>query len=255
DLSDVTFVVLTKDEERNVAACLATVPRGAASLVYDADSSDRTREIAASMGARVAQAPWRGFAVARTCAEALIQTPWLFILDADERVTDELAAELQRLEPPDQVDAYTVPRANYFCGRWIRGAGWWPDRQIRLYRKGKAQQTARDSRSRAAGHVYYEAPGRTGALAGAIVHFSYASVDDYRRRFARYTNLEASAAPSTWPECAAAWAVMPVRAAWLLVGRRGLLDGWRGIYVSVASALYPAVVATKALSNARERST
>jgi glycosyltransferase involved in cell wall biosynthesis len=222
------------------------LPEGASALVYDAESTDRTRLIASDAGARLAVAPWRGVGIARDCAEQLVQTEWVFTLDADERVTPALSAELASLQTSADVDAYTVPRANHLCGRWIRGAAWWPDRQVRLYRKGRAQQTARDARSRAAGHVYYVAPGRTADLAGHVIHYSYASVGDYRERFKRYTDAEASVLPATTSDCARAWLVMPARAVWLLVWRRGLLDGWRGVYVSVASALYPAVVATKA---------
>jgi len=229
-----------------VADCLGSLPAGAVALVFDAESDDRTRLIAADLGARVAVAPWRGFAMARAAAEQLVQTEWIFVLDADERVTPALGEELASLRPSAGIDAYTIPRANHFCGRWIRGAAWWPDRQIRLYRKGRARQAARDERSRAGGHVYYEAPGRTADLEGHIIHYSYASIDDYKRRFKRYTDLEAGARPGTFGELAKSWLVMPLRAAWLLVVRRGVLDGWRGVYVSVASALYPAVVATKA---------
>jgi len=244
---EITFAILTKNEERNIADCLASLPTGARALVLDAESTDRTRALAADAGARVAVAPWRGVGIARRSAEQLVQTPWVFTLDADERVTPALAAELDALEPPGSVDAYTIPRANYFCGRWIRGAAWWPDRQVRLYRKGRAEQTARDARSHAAGHVYYEAIGRTADLTGHILHYSYASVDDYRRRFKRYTDAEAGARRATIGEFAKAWLVMPARALWLMLWRRGVLDGWQGVYVSVASALYPAVVATKAL--------
>ena len=249
--ADVTFVILTKNEERNIADCLRSLPVGARALVYDAESADRTRTIAADMGARIAVAPWRGVGAARAAAEQLVQTPWLFILDADERMSPELAAEIPEQSDSPTVDAYTVPRANYFCDRWIRGAAWWPDRQVRLYRKGRARQASENDRRRAAGHVYYEAPGRTADLAGHVVHYSYATVADYRRKFKRYTDDEASAHASNIGAFVSAWLVVPLRAAWLLVGRRGALDGWRGVFVSVASALYPAVVETKALRTRR----
>ena len=251
DPGAVTFVILTKNEEPNIVDCLRSLPAGARALIYDAESTDRTRALAADQGARVAVAPWRGVGVARDSAEQLVQTPWVFTLDADERVTPELAAEIAALEPSEAIDAFTVPRANYFCGRWIRGAAWWPDRQVRLYRKGKAVQTARDERSRAAGHVYYVAPQRTADLHGHVIHYSYDSVSEYRRKFKLYTDNEAAARPATAAEFVRAWLIMPLRAAWLLLWRRGVLDGWRGVYVSIASALYPAVVVTKALRSRR----
>lgn len=246
DLTGVTFVILTKNEERNIVDCLRSIPAGAQALVYDAESTDRTRSLASDAGARVATAAWRGVGIARRSAEQLVRTEWIFVLDADERVTPGLAEELQHLQPAETIDAYTIPRANHFCGRWIRGAAWWPDRQVRMFRRGRAQLSARDARSEAAGHVFYAAPGRESALSGHIVHHSYESVDDYRRRFKKYTDLEAGARRATLRELAAAWLVMPLRTVWLLFGRAGLLDGWQGVYVSVASALYPAVVVTKA---------
>jgi glycosyltransferase involved in cell wall biosynthesis len=246
DLSDLTFVVLTKNEEHNISDCLASVPAGARKLVYDAESTDLTRQIASEHGARVATAPWRGVGASRGAAEQLVQSEWLFLLDADERITPGLRDELTAVRVSSDIDAYTVPRANHFCGRWIRGASWWPDRQVRMYRKGRASQMARDARSLAAGHVYYVAPGKTADLREHIIHYSYASVEDYRQRFKRYTDLEAGTHRATLGELCRAWLIMPARALWLMVWRRGLLDGWRGVYVSVASALYPAVVATKA---------
>ena len=251
DLATITFVVLTRDEEHNIAECLASLPKGAQALVFDSESTDRTRNIAADMAARVAVAPWRGVGFARAAAEQLVQTEWVFTLDADERVTPALAAELGALAPSEKVDAYSISRANYFAGQWIRGASWWPDRQVRMYRKGRASQAAENARRHAAGHVYYEAPGRTAELNGHVIHHSYTSFDDYRRKFKRYTDAEAGAHRATFGEFLAAWLVMPLRAAWLLTWRRGVLDGWNGVYVSVASALYPAVVATKALRTPR----
>lgn len=251
DAARITFVILTRDEERNIADCLRSLPVGAHALVFDSESTDRTLAIAADLGARVAVAPWRGVGPAREAAEQLVQTEWLFTLDADERVTPELAAEIASIVPSAENDAYSVPRANYFGGQWIKGAAWWPDRQVRMYRRGRATQSAENARRRAAGHVYYEAPGRTAELRGPVVHFSYASVEDYRRKFKRYTDAEAGAGRATFAQVVGAWLVMPLRAAWLLTWRRGVLDGWPGIYVSVASALYPAVVATKALRTPR----
>jgi glycosyltransferase involved in cell wall biosynthesis len=248
DFATLTFVILTKNEQRNIAECAGSIPHGAQALVFDAESVDETRAIAKSCGATVATAPWRGIAWARDAAEQLVRTEWLFMLDADERVSPQLREELASLQTTPEIDAYEIPRENHFCGRWVRGAAWWPDLQIRMYRKGKARQASLNERAAAAGHIYYEAPGRTRTLRSQVIHYSYDSIDDYRRRFARYTDLEARARRASLPEFAAAWLVMPLRALWLLVWRRGFLDGWRGVYVSVASALYPAVVVTKALA-------
>jgi glycosyltransferase involved in cell wall biosynthesis len=246
--ADVTFVVLTKDEERRIEGCLRSLPRTAPGLVYDAESSDGTTSIARALGAEVVSRPWSGFARARSGAAAMVRTPWTFMLDADERLTKELRDEIVALEAPDDVDAYSVARKNYFCGRWIRGAGWWPDRLVRLFRSGKASVEARDTDSTHAVHERWRVSGRCLQLGAPLEHDTYPTIADYRRKFAHYTALEAVGLRGRvgWSSLLAAWSLMPVRALWLLIGRRGLLDGWRGLYVCVGSACYPAVARWKA---------
>jgi glycosyltransferase involved in cell wall biosynthesis len=238
--AEITFVILTKNEAADIAACLHSLPSGSPALVYDAQSEDETLKIARSLGARVVVAPWAGFAPARENAAAQVTTPWTFMLDADERVTPELAHELEQLEPALSISAYSVPRRNWFCDRWVKGAGWWPDRLVRLFRTGQAHM-----RADAGVHETWVPVGASAELRAALDHHSYASLAEYRQRFARYTDLESQDTHAGPGRVAAAWLVAPLRAAWLLVRRGGVLDGWRGVYISMASALYPAVVASK----------
>jgi glycosyltransferase involved in cell wall biosynthesis len=226
------------------------MPDGAWRLVYDAESSDGTSNIARALGASFVSVPWRGFAQARSDACVMVTTPWTFMLDADERLTPELRDELLALDPPADVDGYLVARKNVFCGRWIRGAGWWPDRLVRLFRSGRARIEARHAESPASLHETWIVAGRCEQLKSPIEHQAYATSADYLRKFAHYTALEAHGSRDRTGAIAviAAWAVVPIRAAWLLFARGGVLDGWRGLYVSVGSACYPAVVKWKARS-------
>lgn len=244
--ADVTFVVLTRNEARNIVDCLRSLPAGSPALVYDAQSTDATCSLAALQGARVVGAPWAGYATARAAAAALVSTPWTFMLDADERLSPGLGRELLALDAPAGIAAYSVARRNHFCGRWIRGAGWWPDRLVRLFRTGCAGLAARGN-SKHAVHERWIANGAVAQLAAPLEHYSYPSLHTYREKFARYSDLEAAGARPSLAAAIGAWLLAPARAAWLLVGRRGVLDGWQGAYVSVASALYPAVVAAKSL--------
>jgi len=242
--ADITYVVLTKNEAANIAACLRSLPAQSAVLVYDAFSDDATVELARSFGALVLQGPWAGYVRAREDAASHVQTPWTFMLDADERVTPELALEIEQLAPLDTTGGYSVARRNHFCGRWIRSGGWWPDRLVRLFRTGQATITARGSGD-AAVHEAWQVSGDCQQLGAPLDHFSYASVQEYRRKFAIYTGLEAQGARASFGHVVAAWLEMPLRAAWYLVRKGGIIEDWRGIYVSIGSALYPAVVATK----------
>jgi hypothetical protein len=192
--------------------------------------------------------PWAGFAQARADAAALVRTPWIFMLDADERLTPDLCGEIAALEPTADVDAYSVARMNFFCERWIRGAGWWPDRLVRLFRNGRAVVDARNVGSAQSVHETWRAAGRSLQLQSPLEHHSYPTIQSYREKFARYTTLEAEGlrGRASFGALIVAWLVVPLRALWLLIGRRGLFDGWRGVYVCVATACYPAAVRWKA---------
>lgn len=192
NLSDITFVVLTKNEAARIDGCLASIPPNCAMLVYDSQSTDGTVDLARKRGARVIDGAWHGFAQTRLDAGALVSTQWTFMLDADERVTPELSVELESLDPPAGITAYSVPRRNYFCGSWIRGAGWWPDRLVRLFRTGHAGITSRHG-GEAALHETWLPDGACGALTTPLEHRSYATLADYRVKFERYTDIEASA--------------------------------------------------------------
>ena len=227
---------------------MASLPDAAPRLVYDAESVDGTTRVAIAHGADVVIRPWTGFARARIDAAAMVQTPWIFMLDADERLTPELRAELAALEPPHDVDGYSVARMNFFCGRWIRGAGWWPDRSVRLFRAGRATLASRNAASVYAVHERWTVSGRCIQLASPLEHQSYATLAAYRAKYAYYTGLEAEGLRGkvSLGSLLVTLGMTPVRALWLLVARRGILDGWRGVYVSARSAAYPLAVRWKA---------
>jgi hypothetical protein len=218
--------------------------------VYDAESSDGTVSLAKALGATVTSRPWLGFAQSRVDAAAMVRTPWTFMLDADERLTTALRDEIAALDPPGDVDAYSVARMNVFCGRWIRGAGWWPDRLVRLFRTGRATVDSRNAGTAQSVHETWRTAGQSAQLQAPLEHHSYPTIETYREKFARYTALEADGLRGRVGIGAmiAAWLMLPLRALWLLIGRRGLLDGWRGVYVCVASACYPAVILWKAIA-------
>lgn len=248
--ADITYVILTRNEAANIAACLRSLPAQAAVIVYDAFSSDETVELARSFGATIIQAPWAGYAQAREAAAAQVKTPWTFMLDADERVTRALALEIERLQPPDATSGFSVARRNHFCGRWVRSGGWWPDRLVRLFRTGQATITARGSGDVAV-HEAWHVSGGCEQLRSPLDHYSYSSVQEYRRKFALYTELEAQGVGAGFAQVIGAWLLMPFRAAWYLVRHGGIIEGWRGAYVSIGAATYPAVVATKSWMRGR----
>ncbi len=249
--ADITFVVLTRNEAANIRDCLASAPAQSPKLVYDAESGDDTISLARAAGANVEITPWEGYLRARNAAAEMVRTPWTFMLDADERLSRELAAELESLQPAEGVVAFSVPRRNWFCGKWIRGCGWWPDRLVRLFKTGSTQLQAHAAASAAALHERWQPRGEWRPLQSPLDHFTYPTIEAYRRKFQLYTTLEAQARTASLALLVSAWLTMPLRALWLYFVKGGVFDGWRGLFIATASAMYPVAVAGKARAAAK----
>jgi len=134
----ISATIITFNEESNIKEACESVAWADEIVVIDADSTDSTRERASLTGARVITNSWPGFAIQKQFAVDQAKHDWVFSLDADERVSPQLAESLRtlRTENPSQLaDGYQVARRTYYQGRWIRGGGWYPDRQLRLFRK------------------------------------------------------------------------------------------------------------------------
>ena len=224
------------------------MPPGARVLVVDAQSSDATVEVARAAGADVVVRPWAGFVATRRFALGRVATPWTFMLDADEALDAACAAALVALDPPAQTDAYCVARSTYFCGRPMRYGAWGAEAPLRLFRTDRATLVAQPAAGGSADvHERWRVPGAVGRLGGTLLHDSYPDVATYAEKFARYTSLEARGSMPSRRVLARAALVASLRAPWLLLGRGGWRDGWRGAFVAFASAAYPVAVAWKAL--------
>ena len=130
--------IIAFNEEDKIARALESVEWADEIIVADSFSTDNTARIAEDFGAKVIQIPFRGFGDLRNKAIDACKNPWIFSLDSDERCTKAVKEEIQTIiEAPDSLDAYYVPRRNFFMGRWIRHGGFYPDfRQPQLFRKG-----------------------------------------------------------------------------------------------------------------------
>ncbi|MCA1817792.1 MAG: glycosyltransferase family 2 protein [Acidobacteria bacterium] len=138
----ISATIIAFNEEGNIRAACESVAWADEIVVVDSESADATREIAEDCGARVVVQPWLGFARQKQFAAELARHDWVFSLDADERVSGELRASVEDLlyTPDEQLaDGYRVARRSFYMGRWIRGGGWYPDHQLRLYRRSRAR--------------------------------------------------------------------------------------------------------------------
>src|SRR5262245_51086755 len=178
-------VLIAQNEEDNIQAALQSVAFCEERVVVDSGSTDRTREVAEAAGARVIlNAPWPGFVAQRNFAVERASHDWILALDADERVTPALRAEIGSLrEKGLACAAYRVPRAAFYMGRWIRGTDWHPDTQVRIFDRRRA---------RWAGKLVHESvrvEGRVGRLRSPIEHHPYADLSAHLRKIDLYTTL------------------------------------------------------------------
>ncbi len=175
---------MAHNEGENLARTLASVAWADEIILIDSGSTDNTLDIARQYNASVYQETWKGYGGQVNSALDKCSHPWILNLDADEVVTPELAREIQSLlagDPPFQ--GYSVPRLNLIFGRWMRHGGLYPDRKLRLFRRGFARL-----REDTEPHATPKATGPIGRLgAGDLLHFQYPTLDSYIEHMHRYS--------------------------------------------------------------------
>lgn len=240
--SRLSVAIITLNEEERLRACLEGVAWADEIVLVDAGSSDKTAEIAREFTDRVLFRAWEGYAAQKNHALTQCRHPWLLSLDADELVSPELRAEIEMvLEQDGPADGYEIPRKNIFLGRFIRHGTWYPDYQLRLFRRG------RGAFQPASVHESVRVEGRTDRLHAPLIHQSYRSIEEFVARANRYSTLAAE-------ELAArgrggGWGDLLLRPAWrffsMYILHRGFLDGWRGLLLALLYAHYVFLRAAK----------
>lgn len=227
-----SLCVITRDAAAELAACLASVPFAAEIVVVDSGSHDDTVEIAHRHGARVIRKPWLGFGPQKNFAIAQATHDWVICLDADERLSPELGAAMQRtLEEQREQDsnespaAYAMARRNRFLGRWLAHGEGYPDWNTRLFDRRRARW------SEDAVHEHVVAQGRVARLHGDLLHASAESLENYLDKQNRYTTLQAQAMYARGERSSVARIVLAplVRFIRFYVFRLGWLDGLPGL--------------------------
>ena len=226
-----SVILITHNEGENIAACLASVAFADEWIVVDSGSSDATCEIARSLGAQVVStADWPGFGAQKNRALALATGRWVFSIDADERVTPELAASIRRVvEGESTHSGYDLSRLSNFCGQWMRHGDWYPDRVLRLFKRG-ASRFSNDQV-----HERLIVDGTVGRLAGELLHHSMPTLEGALDKMNRYSSGRAAdkvAAGSKGGLGSAlshgAWAFLRC-----YVVHRGFLDGRLGFVLAI----------------------
>jgi glycosyltransferase involved in cell wall biosynthesis len=228
-------IVITRNEAHNLHDCLQSM-HGLVDeiIVVDSQSTDDTVAIAQQHGAKVTQpADWPGFGVQKNRALDLATSEWVFSIDADERVTPELALEIKHvLQISKGEAAYKVPRLSSYCGKFIRHAGWQPDYVLRLFKRG----TARFSDDLVHERVVTSQP--VAALQNHLLHYSYLNFSQVLSKVDAYSSAAAKQAYARGNRSSVAGALG--HGAWAFfrtyVIRRGFLDGGHGLALSISNA-------------------
>jgi glycosyltransferase involved in cell wall biosynthesis len=188
-MEKLSVVIITYNEEDNIGPCLESVKWADEVVILDGFSTDRTVDIARKYTDRIFQRVWDGYGRQKNHAMAKAGHKWILSLDADERVTGELAEEITALfqtgEPP--MVGYKLPFKVFFGGRWVRHSGWFPEYHIRLFRRDKGRFKERLV------HEGVEVTGPVGQLQHFVKHYTYRSVSDFIQRMDRYSTLSAKA--------------------------------------------------------------
>jgi glycosyltransferase involved in cell wall biosynthesis len=231
-----SVVVVTLNEEDHIRECLESAAGADELVVVDAESHDKTAAIARELTDHVFVRPWPGFAAQKNFGLDQAGGDWILSLDADEVVSPALREEIAAVVAGAGAHAgYSVPRRNVFWGRWVRHGGLYPDRQLRLFRRGRGRFVERSV------HESVRVDGSVGRLAGHLEHRSYRDVADFLERADRYSTLAAEewVAAGRRARPLVDLVARPVaRVLGMYVARAGFLDGWRGFLLAVLYGYY-----------------
>jgi glycosyltransferase involved in cell wall biosynthesis len=231
-----SVIIITKNEEGNLRDCLNSVTWSDEIVVLDSGSIDRTESICMEFGARFEQSPdWPGFGPQKNRALDFASGDWVLSIDADERVTPKLRAEIERILATHKTNnpgIYALPRRSWFCGREMRHSGWWPDYVTRLFRRGSARFS--DDKV----HERLVFAGQAEKLSAPLHHISYRTLSQVLDKTNSYSTAGAEMMRMRGKSGGLGAAIG--HGLWAFVRtyilRRGFLDGKEGFILAVSNA-------------------
>jgi glycosyltransferase involved in cell wall biosynthesis len=230
-----SVILITRNEEANLADCLASLEGIAQQIVVvDTNSNDRTLEIAKNHGAVISQpADWPGFGPQKNRALDLATCEWVLSLDADERLTPALRSEiLTAIQHSAHVECFAIPRLSWYCGRFIRHSGWSPDYVNRLFKRGAARF------SEDLVHERLIPNGQVAKLENPMLHFSFMNFSQVLQKIDRYSTASAEQAFAKGRRSNPLKAIL--HGLWAFIRtyfiRAGFLDGYQGLALALSNA-------------------
>jgi glycosyltransferase involved in cell wall biosynthesis len=250
-----SVAMIARNEEANLARTLDSVRWADEIVIIDSGSTDRTPEIALSYGAKHSfNRDFRGFTPQKNLAIDTCTSDWIYLVDADEVVTPALAEEIRQVIDNPRYEAYWQPRVNLFLGRWIRHGGFYPDRKLRLFKRGTARMGGAEP------HGTPEYAGPKGTLKNDLLHYAYPKLELYLEHMNRYSShstreLFEKGRTSSSP-AAFAWNVVLNPIATFLknyIFRLGFLDGREGFVLHFNHSVYTHWKYVKAWNAGKQR--
>lgn len=183
-MSKLSVAIITYNEESIIRQTLESVKWADEIIVVDSGSTDRTVSICKEYTDKVFHQDWLGYAKQKNLAIDMSTGDWILSLDADEPIEPALAEEIRSIiSKSDAFDGYKIPRKTIFLGKWVRHGGWYPDLNLRLFRKGKGRFVER------AVHESLHVDGVIGRTRHAIIHYAYPSIESYLTKLNKYSTL------------------------------------------------------------------
>lgn len=188
-MNKISVVIITMNEERNIERCLQSVlPIADEVVVVDSFSEDATKEICDRYHTRFVSHAWEGYAGSKNYADSLASHELILSIDGDEALSEPLAQSIKALKEQELAanEVFAMKRLNNYCGRWIKGCGFYPDTKVRLWRKGFAHWEGLIHE-----WLVYEDTPKTTLLKGDLLHYSWATPEDFRRQQFHFAELGA----------------------------------------------------------------
>ena len=246
-------VIITYNEEKNIARCIKAVKSIADEIVVvDSMSTDNTASIARQLGATIVDQPFLGYLGQRNFADNIVSNDWVLMLDADEEISPALASQIQQVKEKQAYNAYKFPRLNNYCGKWIRHGAWYPDKKTRLYNRTKGSWHG------GMVHEYWQANESNetiGNLQGDMLHYSFSTVTQHLQKIEKYSELSAQTA--ILKNRSASLLKIWISPKWKFFSeyilQLGFLDGFEGYIIAKLSAYSTFIKYTKIRQYSRKK--
>jgi len=229
------IAVIAQNEADRIMKLINSISFADEIVVVDSGSTDGTPSLCTQMGARVIQRPWQGYAAQKQFAMECVRSDWILNVDADERVSEALAHEITAAvaSAPPETAGFSMPRLSFYLNRWIRHGGWYPDRKIRLVRRGKGEW------SQDALHERLIVQGKVIPLSQPLYHDVYRNIADQVATINRFSDVAASEkGPRTGKHLLLGLLHGAVKFFESYFWKLGFLDGYAGMVIAANSSWY-----------------